>query len=223
MYLALGIFTAAKSSLSHARMNLLKTSSHGSLLADGQKIRGFRCMLGLTQLELAMKVDCSERLIRKMEKCERVSLKSLSLLLVFFSSQDVAVSLADLIVIQRNPIELARLWFREKFLEGNKSADEKWFAEEINLSNNTLLKLKMLEELAVAAGVIDDTAVHRGENVAIKFYVSRNETPSQDPIGSIWLQITDGKIKQLQVILDSQFAVGEDENTNLQHHHYINT
>jgi len=194
-------------------MNLPENHSKGAVSANGRQIRDLRYLLGLTQLQLAASIDCSERLIRKMEKYENVSLKSLSLLHVFFRSQNIEVSLTDLIVTQRNPVEVARQWFREKFLEGNRDADEKWFVEETKLSNNTLLKLKMLEKLAVAPGLTDDMVLHRGENVAINFYVNRNETPLQDPIGSVWLQITDGKINQLQVILDSQFAVSEDENT----------
>ena len=38
-------------------------SNHGSKYANGQKNRDFRRQLGLTQLELATKIDCSERLV----------------------------------------------------------------------------------------------------------------------------------------------------------------
>ena len=49
-------------------MSSLKNPNCGSKFANGPRVREARLLLGLTQLELAMQLDCSERLIRKMEK-----------------------------------------------------------------------------------------------------------------------------------------------------------
>jgi len=48
-------------------------------------------------------------------------------------------------------------------------------------------------------------ALSNGQHVAINFHINQ----SGDPSGSIWLNVVDGKITQLNVILDSRFEWGE--------------
>jgi len=202
------------------RMNSSKNSNHGSLLANGKKIRDLRCLLGLTQLELAMKVDCSERLIRKMEKRESVSVKSLSFLYVFFRAQGIEVGLNDLIYSPSNALEIAEQWFRERFIDHNNQADQKWFSEQLSLSSSTASKLKVLQKFAQASGISLGMAMHHDQNVVINFHITRDK-PSQDPSGSVWLKLTSGKISRLHVILDSEFEKDESENLGSAHNHKL--
>jgi len=200
-------------------MNFSKHDNHGSVQANGQRIRDLRYLLGLTQLELALKADCSERLIRKMEKYESVSTKSLWLLSVFFRTQNIEASVVDLIVLEPHPLKVARQWFRESFIDHSKLADQKWFCEEVVLSENTLSKLRMLERAAVAFGVTEDVTLHHEQNVAISFSVDCHDSPLRDPSGTVWLQIASGKINRLHVVLDSELEWDESKSIHaLQHH-----
>jgi len=99
----------------------------------------------LAQLEFAMQLDCSERLIRKMEKSERVSLKQLSYLCSFLAAQGIDVNLNDLVVSAINPVEVVKQWFRESFEENTKGANQKWFSDDIALLKRSPQKLKALE------------------------------------------------------------------------------
>lgn len=185
------------------RMNSPENLSHGSNYANGQKIRELRCRLGMTQLALAMKIDCSERLIRKMEKSESVSGKNLSVLCFFFNSQGIAVDLNDLIFTPESASEVARQWFRERFLEHKKKADQDWFSDEISLSENCLFRLEVLERFAAANEISVGTVLSPDQNVALNFHVKRGDTQVEQLIGSVWLSVENEKITQLHLILDS--------------------
>jgi len=197
-----------------SRMSAPEYSNHGSLISNGQKVRDLRCLLGLTQLELAMKVDCSERLIRKMEKSESVSVKSLSILWMFFRVQGIEVGLNDLVFSASNAQDVAVQWFRERFIERKKQADQKWFCEQLSLSGGTRSKLDVLERFAQAFEVSVGMAVHHDHNVAINFHINRGDGRLEDPSGSVWLNLDGGKINQLHVILDFEFERGEGESVS---------
>ena len=186
-------------------MNSTKRSNHGFKIANGQIIHRFRCQLGLTQLELAMNMDCSERLVRKMEKNGTVSLKSLSLLCSFFKTQGIELLLADLISRpNNNSLEVAKQWFEERFIEDKKEADQKWFSKTLTPSNSTISKLEVLEPFAEAGEISVGMALNLEHNVAVNFHVRLSENPGQDPSGAVWLKVESDKITRLHVMLDSE-------------------
>ena len=190
-------------------MNVPKQTNHSSKFANGQKIHDFRSLLGLTQLELAMKIDCSERLVRKMEKNGTVSIKSLSLLYSFLTTQSIELSLADLVSKPSNTLEVAKQWFGERFIERKKEADQKWFSRALTPSNCTASKLEVLEQFANAGEISVDMVLNHEQNVAVNFHVKLNEKSAQDPSGSVWLSVDNEKITRLHVMLDSEFEWGE--------------
>jgi len=186
-------------------MNFMKRSHHSSKIANGQVILDFRCVLGLTQLELAMKIDCSERLIRKMEKGERVSMKNLSSLFMHMPAYDIEVSLNDLIVSIRSPVEVAKHWFVERFLEHTIEADQKWFSDEIAFSEGSLLKLEVLAKLAREAQISIGDICHQSQMVCFNFHVDRSTAQLQVPCGLVWLSVENDKIVKVHVMFDSDF------------------
>ena len=194
-------------------MGSSRNSNHGSKYANGQKIREFRCQLGLTQLELATKIDCSERLVRKLEKNESVSLKTLSLLCSFLKAQNVEVSLNDLVLNTIDPAEVGKRWFSERlsarFTQHQNEADKRWFSRDLILSNSTVSKLEILQQFAESAEISIGKVVHHGQDAAINFHVKLNENPAQAPSGSIWLSVENQNIMKLHVMLDSGFEWGE--------------
>ena len=185
-------------------MNSTKRSNHGFKIANGQIIHRFRCQLGLTQLELAMNMDCSERLVRKMEKNGTVSLKSLSLLCSFFKTQGIELLPTDLISTPNNNLEVAKQWFGERFIEHKKEADQKWFSKTLTPSSSTISKLEVLEPFAKAGEISVGMALNHEHNVAVNFHVRLSENPGQDPSGSVWLKVENDKITRLHVMLDSE-------------------
>ena len=184
-------------------------NSHSSKFANGQKIHDFRCLLGLTQLELAMKIDCSERLVRKMEKNGTVSLKSVSLLHSYLRTQGIELSLTDLFSEPSNALEVAKQWFGERFIERKKEADQKWFSGALTPSSSTASKLEVLEQFAAAGEISVGMVLNHEQNAAVNFHVKLSEKSAQDPSGSIWLSINNEKITRLHVMLDSEFEWGE--------------
>ena len=88
--------------------------------------------MGLTQLELAHRIDCSERLIRKMEKGGVVDAKSLSLVQSFFEIRGIEFELSDLYASVHTPaMNFATQWFEARFLHRDASADAKWLAQAV--------------------------------------------------------------------------------------------
>ena len=185
-------------------MNSSENSFQSSRFANGQTIRELRCRLGMTQLGLAMKIDCSERLIRKMEKSQRVSLRSLSLLKDFLGTQQIHVTFNNLCFSPKSPLVVAQQWFRERFVERMKEADQKWFSEEITLSKSTLIKLEVLEKTTKSVGISAGAALHQELDVTINFHLNLEGDLAQEPSGSVWLRAESGKIVQLNLILDSK-------------------
>ena len=183
-------------------MSSLKKPKRGSKFADGPRIREARLRLGLTQLELAMQLDCSERLVRKMEKSEGVSLRKLSLLCVFLRSKDVEVALDDLVFTPNNAPEVAKQWFRGRFLDQKKEADKKWFSDEISLSQNCLSNLKVLERLASATEISLGAVLSLHHNVSLSFHLARPKGGAEDPSGTVLLSVENEKITRLHVFLD---------------------
>ena len=183
-------------------MNSLKDQNYSSRFANGKKIREIRHLLGLTQLELAMRLDCSERLVRKMEKQGSVSVKSLSILCAFLNSHDIKVDLCDLVFEPNNALEVAKQWFTDQLIDGIEHADRKWFSERITLSNTTISKLKILEDCGVISVA---TAIHHQQHVAINFDIETKDSLSPDSSGSIWIIVEKNQITRLQVILDTRF------------------
>ena len=68
-----------------------KNHSRNSVVPNGHYLRQLRAKLGLTQIELAFRLDLSERLVRKAEKSERIDSRSLVLFRLFFEQQGLAV------------------------------------------------------------------------------------------------------------------------------------
>ena len=170
-----------------------------SRFANGQKIRELRFRLGLTQLELAMRLDCSERLIRKMEKNESVSFKSLSNLHIYFKEQDLEVDPRDLILKPNRALEVAKHWFRERFLDRSENADRKWFSKNLALSSSTISKLRTLAQFdEISIG----TAIHHEHDVAINFNINKKGLPSSDQRGAVWLNVIRGQITKLELVID---------------------
>ena len=151
-----------------------------------------------------MKIDCSERLIRKMEKSQRVSLRSLSLLKDFLGTQQIHVTFNNLCFSPKSPLVVAQQWFRERFVERMKEADQKWFSEELTLSKSTLIKLEFLEKATKSVEISAGAALHRELDVAINFHINLEKDPMQDPNGSVWLKVKNRKIVRLHLILDSK-------------------
>ena len=151
-----------------------------------------------------MKIDCSERLIRKMEKSQRVSLRSLSLLKDFLGTQQIHVTFNNLCFSPKSPLVVAQQWFRERFVERMKEADQKWFSEEITLSKSTLIKLEVLEKTTKSVGISAGAALHQELDVTINFHLNLEGDLAQEPSGSVWLRAESGKIVQLNLILDSK-------------------
>ena len=175
---------------------------HGSRVANGSTIRALRCQLGLTQLQLAMNIDCSERLIRKMEKSESVSLKNISHLCEFIKSQDIEVRLSDLITNTKSPAEVAKIWFEERIFENSIEADKRWFSNKIVLSEGSHLKLEVLDEFA-SAGLISIGDVFGKDQVAALMFHGRRDSPKAPNLcGAVWLRVEKGNISQLHVMLD---------------------
>ena len=175
-----------------------------SHLANGEKIRGIRCELGLTQLELAMAIDCSERLVRKMEKGQRVSLKSLTLLCVFLNAKKFDVTLADLAFSLSGVPEVAERWFVERFQEKQADADLRWFHKEISLASGTLAKLEFLDRTAEMSSIYIGVPLHLDSSVAVSFFITPEAQAQQCPSGVIWMNVQRGQIIHLHVLLDSE-------------------
>ena len=176
-----------------------KELSHTSQFANGQKIRELRFGLGLTQLELAMRLDCSERLVRKMEKNESVSFKSLSNLYVYLKEEEVEVDPRDLIWQPDKTFEVAEQWFKERFIDRNENADRKWFSKNLALSNSTISKLRTLaqhDEISIG------TVIHHEQDVAIKFIINKKGLPSSEQTGAVWLNVIRGEITKLELVID---------------------
>lgn len=186
-------------------MNSPKNQDCGSRITNGRKVRDLRFSLGLTQLELAVGIDCSERLIRKMEKNKSVSTKSLTLLCNFFKSRGVEVRLKELISQSSETLHVANQWFKERFHEYSKLADQRWFNSSLSLSDATLQKLEIIERRARASELSVGVVVDGGQNVAINFHFNHHSAPPQEPSGSLLLNITNGQIIRLNVILDQNF------------------
>lgn len=184
-------------------MSSIKKLSCSSKFANGKRIREIRHRLGLTQLELAMRLDCSERLVRKMENQERVSVKSLSTLFLFLKKLNFEVELSELVFTPSNGLEVANQWFRDQFIERIEAG--KWLSETLALSSSTLSKLKILEgfdEITVC------TVVNNKQSVAISFAVKKRKglSPS-NPCGCVWINVEKNKITQLHLILDTRFEL----------------
>ena len=186
-------------------MNSPKNQDCGSRITNGRKIRDLRFSLGLTQLELAVGIDCSERLIRKMEKDKSVSTKSLTLLCDFFKSRGVEVRLKELVSQSSETLHVANQWFTERFHEHSRLADQRWFNSSLSLSDATLQKLEIIERRARASELSVGVVVDRGQNVAINFHFNHHSALPQEPSGSLLLNITNGQIIRLSVILDLNF------------------
>ena len=185
---------------------VLTASKNISRLPNGEKIRELRCLLGLTQRQLASRLECSERLIRKFEKSEFVSSKSLVLLSNFFNGQDLEVSLAGLTFSSLEPLNAGTRWFAKRLLEGDEDADQIWFSHCISLTPSTASKLEVLQGLAADSRITLGEALAFEQKVAIKFYIDRCDSSAvEDPDGCIWLTVVGDKINQLQLILDSEF------------------
>ena len=175
-------------------------------LPNGERIRELRTLLGLTQLELASRLDCSERLIRKMEKCERVSSKSLAHLCKFFRQNDLKVNLCELVSNSFNPAVVAAEWFTNRFIKVDEISSREWFAPGFSPSPNTALKLELLQRFTEASRITSGKTLVFDQTVAISFYLDRHEGSAvEEPDGCVWLTVDGGKIKQLQLILDSEF------------------
>ena len=170
-----------------------------SQLSNGQKIRELRFRLGLTQLELAMRLDCSERQVRKMEKNESVSFKSLSNLHTYLKEQNIEVDPRDLIFQPNKTIEVAQQWFKERFIDRLENADRKRFSKKLALSNSTISKLRTLaqfDEISIR------TAIHHEQDVAINFNINKKGLPSSDQSGAVWLSVIRGEITKLELVID---------------------
>jgi len=194
-------------------MSMFKKSNHGSQLVNGQKVRELRCQFGLTQLELAMKIDCSERLIRKMEKGRSVSAKSLFFLCDFFRTQNIEIDFDDLVLSQSNALEVAKQWFDERFLARSHRADQKWFSQSLSLSQSTVSKLKIIEQITEASTVSIGATVERDQTVALNFHFGHTETALKDPSGCVWVRIERQEISELCVILDTHSGLVASDKT----------
>ena len=68
-----------------------RSSNRNSIIPDGQYLRQLRGQLGLTQNELAFRLNVSERLVRKAEQSQRIECRSLVLFQMFFEQQGLAI------------------------------------------------------------------------------------------------------------------------------------
>ncbi len=68
-----------------------KKNNRNSIVPNGQYLKRLRGQLGLTQSELAFRLNLSERLVRKAEKSHRIACGSLVLFQMFFEQQGLAV------------------------------------------------------------------------------------------------------------------------------------
>ena len=68
-----------------------KNNNRNSTVPNGQYLRQLRGQLGLTQNELAFRLNVSERLVRKAEQSQRIECKSMVLFQMFFQQQGLAV------------------------------------------------------------------------------------------------------------------------------------
>lgn len=68
-----------------------KNNNRNSTVPNGQYLRQLRGQLGLTQNELAFRLNVSERLVRKAEQSQRIECRSLVLFQMFFEQQGLAV------------------------------------------------------------------------------------------------------------------------------------
>jgi DNA-binding XRE family transcriptional regulator len=66
-------------------------NNRNTIVPNGQYLRQLRAKLGLTQIELAFRLDLSERLVRKAEKSRRIDARNLVLFRLFFEQQGLAI------------------------------------------------------------------------------------------------------------------------------------
>jgi hypothetical protein len=139
-----------------------------------------------------------------MEKGQRVSLKSLTLLCVFLNAKKLKVTLADLAFSPSSVAEVAERWFVERFQDKAADADLHWFHKEISLSRTALAKLEFLDRTAEISSVSVGVPLHLDSSVAISFFVTPEAEAQQCPSGVVWMNVAGGQIIRLNVLLDSE-------------------
>jgi transcriptional regulator with XRE-family HTH domain len=168
-------------------------TNRNSIRANGEKIRELRLLVGLTQLELAVRIDCSERLIRKMEKGKVVDAKSLALVQAFFSLQGIAVELTELFILV--PIKhFAQLWFEERFINRTSEVDSQWLNPNLLSDPQQASQLLRLEELDITA-VLQFACT--ANDVGIRFEVLTHMLDQRNT-KTLWLTIEGQKIVGLK-------------------------
>lgn len=154
-----------------------KKNNRNSIQPDGQYLRQLRAKIGLTQVELAFRLEVSERLVRKAEKGGRIDCSSLLLFIMFYQQQGLRIDaekFGSLLTLSTK--EIAISFFRDCFVLGNENYVARWCAAHVSGSIDGQRSAGQLDAIALIESFLAE--FEQGAKWTIGQVVSDSETAS---------------------------------------------